>query len=137
MAWCQRFLHIASIPRRRGGVEDMLVRAGSVMALVAVVVLTGRAIGPSLAGLLALAPVVMTSLVLILHPRIGGRATAAVMVHSLPGMLGFVAALTVMDLTVERLGAAVALSLALATSLVWNGGILFFKWRPPRQAVTS
>jgi len=76
---------------------------------------------------MALAPIVMTSLVVILQPRIGGRATAAVMIHSLPGMLGFVAALSLMALTVEGAGAGTALALALATSFAWNGGVLLVK----------
>lgn len=127
MAWGNRLLPTTALPRRKGRRSDVLVRAGTVMTLVAAVVLAGRTFGPGVAGLLALAPIVMTSLVIILQPRIGGRATAAVMIHSLPGMMGFVAAMSILALTVERLGAASSLGLALATSCAWNGGILALK----------
>jgi uncharacterized membrane protein (GlpM family) len=127
MAWGRRYLSRTAQPARRGRFSDVLVRAGTVMALVAAVVLTGRTFGPAVAGIMALAPIVLTSLVIILQPRIGGRATAAVMIHSLPGMLGFVAALSILALTVERFGASAALALALATSLAWNGGVLLLK----------
>ncbi len=70
------------------------------------------------------APVVMVSLAVILHPRIGGAATATVLTLSLPGLLGFVAALSALALTVERFGPALALPLALLITLAWNGGIL-------------
>jgi hypothetical protein len=129
MLWGRRFLPRDAAPRRRGRKIDVLVRAGTVMALVAAVVLAGRTLGPSVAGVLALTPIVMTSLVIILHPRLGGRPTAAVMIHSLPGMLGFAATAVVLALTVERLGAPAALSLALATSVAWNGAVLLLKQR--------
>ncbi|WP_298951396.1 hypothetical protein [uncultured Methylobacterium sp.] len=113
-----------AVPRRPGRRRDVAIRAGIVMTLVAAVVLVGRAAGPAAAGVLALAPVVMVSLAVILHPRIGGGATARVLVLSLPGLAGFVVALAGLALTVERLGAAAALSIALLISLAWNGAIL-------------
>ncbi len=115
----------------------MLVRAGIVMALVVAVVLAGRLAGPGAAGILAFAPVVMVSLAVILHPRIGGTAVATVLVLSLPGLLGFVAALFALALTVERLGPAPALSLALLTTLIWNGGILLVSRRGPAPLPAS
>ncbi|AWN47076.1 hypothetical protein DK419_12765 [Methylobacterium terrae] len=121
-------------PRRAG---DVLVRAGIVMTLVVAVILAGRLAGPGAAGLLAFAPVVMVSLAVILHPRIGGAATATVLVLSLPGLLGFVAALVALALTVERLGPAPALSLALLINVGWNGGILLFSRARARHPAPS
>lgn len=121
-------------PRRA---SDVLVRAGIVMALVVAVVLAGRLAGPGAAGILAFAPVVMVSLAVILHPRIGGAAVATVLVLSLPGLLGFVAALFALALTVERLGPVLALSLALLTTLIWNGGILLASRRRPTPSLET
>ncbi|ACA19367.1 conserved hypothetical protein [Methylobacterium sp. 4-46] len=125
------------VPRRPGRPRDVAIRAGIVMGLVGLVLLAGRVAGPGLAGLLALAPVVMVSLALILHPRLGGEASAGVLVLGLPGLLGFVAALTILALTVERLGAAFGLTLALLVTLAWNGGILLLNrlW-PSRPSET-
>jgi hypothetical protein len=103
---------------------DLPLRALAVMALVAGVVLTGRLIGPEAAGIVALAPIVFTSLVLILHDRIGGPATAAVMAHSLLGMLGFTMAVITLAVSVVPLGAARALTLALLVSVSWNGSLV-------------
>ncbi|MEE8626903.1 MULTISPECIES: hypothetical protein [Methylobacterium] len=124
MALCRRVRAGPPVPKRPGRRNDVLVRAGIVMTLAAAVVLAGRLAGPGAAGLLALAPVVMVSLAVILHPRLGGAATARMLVLSLPGMLGFVAALATLALTVERLGPALALPLALLITILWNGGIL-------------
>ena len=116
---------------------DLPLRALAVMALVAAVVLTGRLIGPDAAGIVALVPMVFTSLVLILHDRIGGPATAAVMAHSLPGMIGFTMAVITLAVTVIPLGATLALTLALIVSVSWNGSLILLQQvrRPaPRPA---
>ena len=130
---CRRWRQGGPPAVRRKRASDVLVRAGIVMALVVAVVLAGRLAGPGASGILALAPVVMVSLAVILHPRLGGAAVATVLVLSLPGLLGFVAALVAIALTVERLGPALALSLALLTTLIWNGGILLMSRRRPRR----
>lgn len=106
---------------------DLPLRALAVMALVAAVVLAGRLVGAGAAGIAALVPVVMTSLAFILHPRIGGPAVAAVMAHSLPGMIGFTLAIVVLAVTVTPLGAPAALALALAVSVAWNGSLILLQ----------
>jgi len=127
---------------------DLPLRALAVMALVATVVLTGRLIGPGAAGITALVPMVFTSLVLILHDRIGGPATAAVMAHSLPGMVGFTLAVITLAVTVLPLGAPTALTLALAVSVAWNGSLVllqrlrkpapsYARWPWPQPATAS
>jgi hypothetical protein len=60
---------------------DVPLRATGVMAMVAATVLLGRLAGPEAAGVAALAPVVFGSLALILHPRLGGKASAAVLAN--------------------------------------------------------
>jgi hypothetical protein len=122
------------LPAGRGW-WDLPLRALAVMALVAAVVLAGRLIGPGAAGITALVPIVFTSLVLILHDRVGGPATAAVMAHSLPGMIGFTAAMILLAVMVIPLGAPAALSLALVVSVAWNGTlILLQRLRKPLSA---
>ena len=103
---------------------DLPARAVTVMIVVATVVLAGRWLGPRAAGIVALLPVVFTSLVLVLHPRAGGRATAAVVANSIPGMLGFTAGLATLHLAVLPLGAVPALLLGLAVCVCWNGMLL-------------
>ena len=60
---------------------DVPLRAGLVATLVATVVTLSGWIGPELSGIIALIPIVLTSMMLILHPRIGGPATAALIAN--------------------------------------------------------
>lgn len=103
---------------------DVPARAVAVMTIVITVLVVGQVLGPRAAGIAALMPVVLTSLAVILHPRIGGAATAVVFAHSLPGMVGFALSLLVLHLSVVALGSPAALILALATCLAWNGMLI-------------
>jgi len=103
---------------------DLPARAATVMTVVATVVLAGRWLGPKAAGIAALLPVVLTSLILVLHPRAGGGPTAAVLANSIPGMLGFTTGLVTLHLALTPLGSAPALLLALAVCVAWNAALL-------------
>jgi len=102
---------------------DIPLRAGLVSTLVATVVTLSGWVGPNVSGTIALFPVVFTSMMLILHPRIGGRPTAAVIANSGWGLMGLGIAIAVLHLAAPRFGSAVALSLALATCVSWNLGL--------------
>jgi hypothetical protein len=102
---------------------DIPLRASLVATLVATVVTLSGWVGPSVSGTIALFPVVFTSMMLILHPRIGGPATAAVIANGGYGLIGFGIAIAVLHVAALRFGSAVALSLALATCVSWNLGL--------------
>jgi len=102
---------------------DIPLRAAMVATLVAIVVSLSRWVGPFVSGTIALFPVALTSMTLILHPRIGGPATAAVIANGGWGMMGFGVAIAVLHVAALPLGSAAALSLALATCVVWNLGL--------------
>ena len=99
---------------------DIPLRALLVSTLVAIVTTLSGWVGPSISGTIALFPVVFTSMMLILHPRIGGRPTAAVIANSGWGLMGLGIAIAVLHLAAPRFGSAVALSLALAICVSWN-----------------
>ena len=99
---------------------DVPLRAGMVSTLVLVVVSVSTIFGPYVTGILAVFPVVFTSLILILHPRVGGPPTAAVIANSMVGMIGFALALAALHLTAVPLGSPLALTLALAICIGWN-----------------
>jgi cbb3-type cytochrome oxidase subunit 1 len=77
---------------------------------------------------------VFSSIMLILHPRIGGPATAAVVANAGWGLLGFGVAVAVLHVCALRFGSAIALSLALMTGVSWN---LALWWFGHRRATTS
>jgi len=113
---------------------DVALRAGLVATLVATVVTLSSWIGPELSGTIALIPIVLTSMMLILHPRIGGPATAALMANGGWGLMGFGLSFVVLHIAALRFGSAVALGLALATCLGWNLGLWWLGKRKAKPA---
>ncbi len=126
----QRFCHVRMPPITRRW-YDIPLRASLVATLVATVVTLSGWVGPAISGILALFPVVFTSMMLILHPRIGGPATAAVVANGAWGLMGFGLAVAVMHVAVLRFGSATGLSLALLTCVSWN---LALWWNGRRKA---
>jgi len=118
----QRYRHV-KMPLITRRWYDIPLRAALVATLVATVVTTSGWVGPKISGIIALFPVVFTSLMLILHPRIGGPATAAVIANGAWGLMGFGLAIAVLHVAVLQFGSAVGLSLALATCIGWNLGL--------------
>src|SRR5450631_3778870 len=103
---------------------DLPMRAVLVALLVGVVVGLSFRIGAAGSGNLAVFPVVLISIMLILHNRVGGKSTAAVLANAPLGLVGFALACVVLHVAAEPLGAAVALALALATSIGWSLAVL-------------
>ena len=99
---------------------DIPMRAALVATLVAIVISTSNWVGPRISGIIALFPVVFSSMMVILHPRIGGPPTAAVLANSAWGLLGFGMAIAVVHVGTETFGSTIGLSLALTTCIVWN-----------------
>jgi hypothetical protein len=104
---------------------DVPLRAGMVALLVATVVGLSARVGPTITGMLAVFPIVLLSLTLILHPRIGGPAAGAVLSNTMLGLVGFSFTCLTARLAVEPLGSPAGLSLALAVSIGCN---LAFWW---------
>jgi hypothetical protein len=118
----KRFQHV-KMPLITRRWYDIPLRATMVATLVAVVVSLSHWVSPFVSGTIALIPVVLSSITLILHPRIGGPATAAIIANGGWGMMGFSGGIAVLGLTAVPLGSAAALGLALATCVVWNLGL--------------
>lgn len=115
---------------------DIPMRAALVATLVAIVVSTSGWVGPKISGIIALYPVVFSSIMVILHPRIGGPPTAAVLANSAWGLLGFGMAIAVLHLGAANFGSVAGLSLALTTCILWNL-TLWWNGRRKRLAVAS
>src|SRR5512139_765764 len=88
---------------------DVPLRASLVATLVAIVVSTSGWVGPTISGIIALYPIVFTSMMIILHPRIGGPPTAAVLANAAWGLLGFGMAIAVLHVAVLQCGSAIGL----------------------------
>jgi hypothetical protein len=110
---------------------DIPLRAAMAALLVAVVVGLSARVGAAVTGMLAVFPIVLTSLMLILQPRIGGRATAAVLANTISGLGGFACCLVALHLAAVPLGSPAALTLALAVSIAANLSI----WAARRHGI--
>jgi hypothetical protein len=60
---------------------------------------------------------------LILHPRIGGPATAAVIASGAWGLMGFSLGVATLHVATLHFGSAAGLSLALTVCVVWNSSL--------------
>jgi hypothetical protein len=127
----QRYRHV-KMPLITRRWYDIPLRASLVAALVATVVTLSGWVGPAISGMIALFPIVFTSMMLILHPRIGGPPTAAVIANSAWGLMGLGIAIAVLHVAARQFGSAVGLSLALAVCVAWN---LALWWNGRRKFV--
>jgi len=108
---------------------DLPLRAAAVASFVTAVVLASALLGPQAIGIAAVFPVSLISLIVILHPRIGGPASARLAATALRAMLGFGIMLLVLHLAVRPYGTATALAAALGVSLAWSTGLLMLQHR--------
>ena len=115
-----RPLRHVRIPPVRTYWYDLALRAALVALLVGVTVSLSFRIGPGGSGILAVFPIILISVMLILHRRVGGPPTAAVMANAVLGLVGFAFACIVLHIAAEPLGAAIGLTLALGTSIAWG-----------------
>jgi uncharacterized membrane protein (GlpM family) len=99
---------------------ELPARAAMVGLVVGGVVTGSRALGPELTGMAAVFPVAFTSFTLLVLPRLGGDAAAAIMASALRAMPGFGLALLTLHLAAVPLGVAGALLAALGASLGWS-----------------
>ncbi|MBS0248559.1 MAG: hypothetical protein JSR61_18230 [Proteobacteria bacterium] len=126
-------LRHVQFPRMRTYWYDYGLRAVMVALLLGVVVTLSYHIGASASGNLAVFPIVLSSLILILHPRVGGPATAAVLANAVIGLGGFAVATLVLHLTADALGSVLSLILTLAVSVAINL-LIFFARRKGKSA---
>lgn len=111
---------------------ELPLRALFVAALMAGVLGLSRWAGPTATGMLAVYPVSTTCTMLILHQRLGGPASAAVVANGLWGLLGVALGLCAIAATAQPWGTPAALALGLMVIPVgWNLSV----WRLRRLLV--
>ena len=67
---------------------EIPLRALAVAVVVAAVTTASSVIGPFASGMLALFPIILGSSIAIMHPRIGGKATASMAAHAQVFLIG-------------------------------------------------
>ena len=115
-----RHLCDAKVPKLTRQWYELPLRTVLVCVLMAMVIGLGNWLGPAATGLLAAYPISTTCMILVLHARIGGRASAAVLANALWGIAGVGWSLYALSIAIQVLDPAPALALALIVPLGWN-----------------
>ena len=118
--WLGNRFREAEIPRLRRQWYELPLRALLVCGLMGAVLVFSTWAGPVATGILAVYPISTTCTMLVLHPQIGGRASAAVIANGLWGLFGIGWGLFALSVAIEPLGVRVGLALALAVPICWN-----------------
>jgi uncharacterized membrane protein (GlpM family) len=121
--WLTRSVGRGFVPPRgpvRRRWYELPARAAMVGFVVGGVVTGSRALGPELTGMAAVFPIAFTSFTLLVLPRLGGEAAAAIMASALRAMPGFGLALLTLHLAAMPFGVVGALFAALGASLGWS-----------------
>lgn len=127
----------ASVRKSLAGAKrwyDLPLRAVFVGVFVATLVTMSHAIGPQWTGLLAAFPLVLTSSIILLHPRVGATATAAVLVTAIEGIVIYPLALLLVHRYSVAWGTWWSLGAGLAAIVAWT--LLVYAVRKSRTAVS-
>ena len=117
------YLDVRRTRATKGGLLGVALRTTAVVAVAAAVIITGRWIGPEMAGFVAVIPIVWLSMSAVLYARVGRHTTASVLANGVGGMFGFCLALTALHLMAVQSGETAALLVALFICVCWNLGL--------------
>ena len=106
---------------------ELPLRAVLVGGLVATVVTASDWMGPTVTGMAAVFPIMLTGLGILALPRLGGLAGAVLFAATLRAMPGFAIALLVLGLTAEPLGRWWGMASAIGAQLAFAACLLL--WR--------
>lgn len=108
---------------------DIPLRAITAAIVVAIVTTASHSIGSFVSGVFAVFPIVMASSVVILHPRVGGKATASMFAHSQIALVGLWLGFLALHYLVAPVGVWPALLLALGVSVGWSFALWLMRAR--------
>jgi hypothetical protein len=118
--------------------RDLAWRATIVTLSVLAVTGLSSSIGSFASGLFSFFPVAMASYFVILHPRIGGKASASVAAHVQLPLIGLALSLTAVHFLAEPIGVWWSYAAGLAIGMSWNGGLwLLRNWRNQAANATA
>lgn len=110
---------------------DIPLRALTVALVVGVVTTASSAIGAFASGMFALFPIILGSSIAIMHPRIGGKATASMMAHAQIFLIGLGLGGLALHYLVAPIGVWPALLVSLGVCFAWSGALYTFRRESP------
>jgi hypothetical protein len=108
---------------------DIPLRALASAIVVAAVTTASHSIGSFASGMLAVFPIVMACSAAILHPRVGGVASASMFAHAQMALNGLWLSFLAVHFLVAPLGVWPALGVGLLVSIAWSGTIWIVRLR--------
>jgi uncharacterized membrane protein (GlpM family) len=103
--------------------RDLVWRAAVVTLSVVIVTAASSTIGSYFSGIFVFFPVAMGSYFVILHPRIGGPATASVAAHVQAPLVGLGLGLIAVHALAETAGVWWSYAIGLAVAIAWNAAL--------------
>jgi hypothetical protein len=100
---------------------DIPLRALTAAIVVAIVTTASYSIGSFASGMFAVFPIVLCSSIVILHPRVGGKAAASVLAHAQVALIGLWLGFVAVYYLAIPVGAWWALAIGLLVCIAWSG----------------
>jgi uncharacterized membrane protein (GlpM family) len=114
---------------------DIPLRALAAAIVVATVTTASYTIGSFASGMFALFPIIFCSSIVILHPRVGGKATASMVAHAQVAFIGLGLSFLVVHYLAEPFGSWWALAIGLPVSVAWSGVLWIIRVSATRRAL--
>ncbi len=114
---------------------DIPLRALAAAIVVAVVTTASYRIGSFASGMFALFPIILCSSIVILHPRVGGKATASMMAHAQVAFIGLALCFLSVHYAAEPLGPWWALVIGIGVAIAWSGILMLVRMGTMRRAL--
>lgn len=111
---------------------DLPLRASFVGVFAGTLVTLCHLIGAEWTGLLAAFPLVLTTSIILMHPRVGSAATSAAIATAIQGMVAYPLGFQLVHLFSVSWGPWWALLAGLSAVVAWAA--LVYAWRAPRDA---
>jgi uncharacterized membrane protein (GlpM family) len=113
---------------------DIPLRAIAAAIVVAIVTTASHRIGSFASGMFAVFPIVMCSSIVILHPRVGGKATASMLAHAQIALVGLSLSFLAVHYIAVPLGSWWAFVIGLGICIAWCGMLLVVRLRTTKRA---
>ena len=115
----------AAVPRDaiRRSRDDLPLRAAAAALVVAVVTTASHWIGSFASGVFAVFPIVLATFVVIVHPRAGGKAAAAVLAHVQPALVGLPLGFLGVHYLAGWIGVWWSFAAGLAITMAWSAAL--------------
>jgi len=116
---------------------DIPLRGLAAAIVVAVVTSASYSIGSFASGMFALFPIILCSSIVILHPRVGGPATASMISHAQVAFIGLAVGFLVVHFLAVPLGSWLALLVGILVAVAWSGILLLVRLRAMKRPSAS